>query len=157
MAYIIAAGLQISLDGITYYKLTDHNREQIQISPSLIEKSQRMANGTLRKYVIGTKNVLSVSWSYVPSKSSLTVDGNYSSAWLQSFYNSNAGLSIYVKLVASRDDAALFAGYPLDSTFGTALTKEKVYNVFITNFGIELKHRTRHSDFVSMNIEFTEV
>jgi hypothetical protein len=74
MAYLLESGLQISL-GKTYlgvvttdpalmvwYKLTDHNRGEIDISPELIESSSRMANGSMRKYVVAQKNTISASW-----------------------------------------------------------------------------------------------
>jgi len=163
MAYSIAAGIQISLDGSTWYQLTDHNRKEIQANPTLIEKSQRMANGTMRKYVIAKKQVISTSWEMIPSKSSLTVDYDainrkgLSSAWVESFYNANAGLPIYVKLVASKDTAATFGGYPSDTTFGTAFTQSTTYTTFITKFSVTIKHRNTNTDYVNMDIEFTEI
>ena len=96
MAYLLEAGLQISLNGSTWYKLTDHNRDPIQISTDLIEQQSRMANGKMRKYVVAQKNKISCSWKYVPSKTTETVDGNNSAAWIESFYKSNAGMPIYL-------------------------------------------------------------
>ena len=157
MAYAIQAGIQVSLDGTTWYKLTDHNRSEIEIKPSLIEKAQRMADGSMRKYVITTKNTISTSWEMLPSKQTLAVDGNYASAWLQAFYNANSGLPVYVKVITSKDDNATFAGYPLESTFGTSLTKSTTYITFITDFSLTTKYRTKNADFVSMSIEFTEI
>ena len=60
-------GILISADGSTYYKLTDHNREPIDQSYDVIEKSDRMADGTMRKYVVAKKKVLHVSWKEIPS------------------------------------------------------------------------------------------
>jgi hypothetical protein len=74
----------------TWQKLTDHNRDPISISPELIETQSRMANGKMRKYVVAQKNNISVSWSYVPSKTSETADLNYGAAWLESFYQNNS-------------------------------------------------------------------
>jgi len=53
----------------TWYYLTDHNRSEIQINPILIEKEQRMANGTLRKFVISKKDIISTSWKFLPTDS----------------------------------------------------------------------------------------
>ena len=64
MAYSINSGIQISLDGVTYYSLTDHNRAEIDVTPSLIEHSARMANGRMRKYVIATKARTKISSLY---------------------------------------------------------------------------------------------
>jgi hypothetical protein len=157
VTYSIQAGIQISLDGTNWYKLTDHNRKPISISPSLIEKQQRMANGTMRKYVIASKNTISTSWDVLPSKSSLTVDGNHSSAWMQAFYNQNVFLPVYVKVVESKTTDPSMGSYPNDSTFATSFTGYKVYTTYITKFSVTVQHRNLNADYVSMDIEFTEI
>lgn len=50
-----------------WYHLTDHNRNDISITPLLIEKESRMANGTLRKFVVNKKDIISVSWDFLPT------------------------------------------------------------------------------------------
>ena len=105
----------------TWYKLTDHNRDPIDITPFIIESQARMANGKTRKYVIAQKNSISVSWRYVPSKTEETVDLNYSAAWLESFYKSNAGVSIYLKVVSSELDPDAGIGAVPSGTFAPAL------------------------------------
>ena len=108
MAFIIQSGLHVSLDNLTWYKLTDHNREPIAIQPQLIQNESRMANGKMRKYVIGQKNTISASWKYVPSATNLVIDNqlqnadiNFAAAWLESFYKANAGIPIYLKVISS--------------------------------------------------------
>ena len=59
----------------TFQKLTEHNRSPIQVDVERIDQSVRMANGTLRKLFIADKKSLSVSWSMVPSYSTMMVDG----------------------------------------------------------------------------------
>jgi hypothetical protein len=159
MAYLIESGIQVSLTGAngTWQKLTDHNREPVRISPELIESQSRMANGKMRKYVIAQKNNISVSWKYVPSKQSEAVDGFFSAAWLESFYKSNAGLPIYLKVVSSELDPDPSLGSLPSGTFATAQTGFKVYNVYMTNFSKTIINRTRLSDYVDMSIEFTEI
>lgn len=158
MAYLLESGIQVSLNGTTWYKLTDHNRQPIEISPELIENQSRMANGKMRKYVIAQKNNISVSWDYVPSKTSETADLNYGAAWLESFYKSNAGIPIYLKVVSSEiDPDAVLGSVPTDSNFKTAQIGSKVYTVFMTGFSKTIVNRTKLSDYVNMNIEFTEI
>lgn len=158
MAYLLESGIQISLNNSTWYKLTDHNRQPIDISPELIENQARMANGKMRKYVIAQKNNISVSWDYVPSKTAETADLNYGAAWLESFYKSNAGVPIYLKVVSSEiDPDAAIGSVPLDSNFKTAQTGSKVYTVFMTSFSKTIVNRTKLSDYVNMSIEFTEI
>jgi len=149
MAYLLQAGIQLSLDNVNWQKLTDHNRDPIAISQELIETQSRMANGRLKKYVVAQKNIISVSWNYVPSKTSETVDLNHSAAWLESFYISNVGSPVYLKVVASELNSS--------GNFVTAQTGSKVYTVFMNNFSKTIINRTKVSDYVSMSIDFTEI
>lgn len=161
MAYTLQAAVHISLNGTTWYKLTDHNRQSIEINAELIESQNRMANGNMRKYVIAKKDIISTSWNFLPTKSSELVDAGLnvvSAAWLESFYKSNAGVPIYVKLIASEVDPDAAPGsIPSDANFKTAATGSKTYSVFITSFSKTLLKRTTVSDYVDMNIEFTEI
>lgn len=158
MTYPISAGIQISLDNSTWYKLTDHNRQPIQSNPELIEKAERMANGRMRKYVIAKKEKISTDWKYVPTKTLETVDGNNGPAWLESFYNANVGLPIYLKIISSEiiTDPSV-GGIPNNFYFQPATNGSKVYNVFMTGFSKTLIHRTQTTDYVDMTIEFTEI
>ena len=157
MAYLIESGIQVSLNGTVWYSLTDHNRQPINLSVELIESQSRMANGKMKKYVVSQKNKISASWKYVPSKTSECVDGNYGAAWVESFYSSNAGIPIYLKIVSSElaPDSAV-GGVP-SGIFATAQTGSKIYSVFMTDFSKTIINRTKLSDYVDMNIEFTEI
>lgn len=171
MAFALGAGIEVSMNGTTWYKLTDHNRQEIEISPLLIEKESRMANGTLRKFVVSKKDVISVSWEFLPTKPAITntnplttkdpifpiVDGNYSGSWITSFYNANVGNPIYIKLVASKHTDPASGSVPADNTFVSALTGAQTYQVFITNFSRTIRKRTKVTDYVDINIEFTEI
>jgi hypothetical protein len=158
MAYTLQSGIHISLNNSTWYKLTDHNRGEITVTPELIQNESRMANGTLKKYVIAQKDKISTSWSYVPSKTSECVDGNRGAAWLESFYKANVGVPIYVKLIVSELTTDPARGFPPDdSYFVTAQSGSKTYNAYISNFSKRIINRTKVSDYVSMDIEFTEI
>jgi len=67
MAYALQAGIHVSIDKVTWFKLTDHNRQEISINPTVIEKENRMANGTLRKFIVAKKDIISTSWNFLPS------------------------------------------------------------------------------------------
>ena len=71
--------------------ITDHNRAQLTIDVERIEKKQRMANGTLRKYIIADKRTFSTSWSMLPKLTSQTVDGFWGADDIESFYNTVTG------------------------------------------------------------------
>ena len=144
----------------TWYKLTDHNRSEIQVSPILIEKEQRMANGTLRKFVVSKKDIISTSWNFLPTSStskSPIVDGNYGGSWLTSFYNANVGNPIYIKIIASKHTDPSIGQIPNNSTYVSSSTGFKIYQVFITNFSKNILKRTTGTDFVDIDIEFTEI
>lgn len=168
MAYKIQAGIQVSLNGSTWYKLTDHNRQPVQIDVELIESSSRMANGSMRKYVVAKKHKVSTSWTFLPTKTAETADGNYGAAWMESFYNANAGVPLYVKIVESRlssDPSAGSIPNESGSNFKTAQTEATVtdatgsrtYSAFISSFSKTLTKRTSVADYVDINIEFTEI
>ena len=74
-----------------YNKITEHNRSAIEINPMRIEKTQRMANGSLRKYFIADKKRFSVSWDMLPAYRTLTVDGKWGAEDLRTFYSSTEG------------------------------------------------------------------
>jgi hypothetical protein len=61
-------------DPLSWHKLTDHNRQPIGISYDLIENTQRMANGILRKYVVARKFKITTAWQDLPSLDSNLVD-----------------------------------------------------------------------------------
>jgi hypothetical protein len=168
MAYKIQAGIQVSLNGSTWYKLTDHNREPIKIDVEMIESSSRMANGAMRKYVVAKKHKISTSWAFLPTKTAEAADGNFGGAWMESFYNANAGIPIYVKVIESKLNADPAVGAIPDESganFKTAQTEtsttnatgSRTYSVFITSFSKTLSKRTPVADYVDISIEFTEI
>src|ERR1043165_2602352 len=71
--------------------ITDHNRQQLSIDVERIEKKQRMANGTLRKYIVADKRNFSTSWQMLPKLSSQTVDGFWGADDIEQFYNTVGG------------------------------------------------------------------
>lgn len=72
-------------------KITDHNRSELSVDVERIESARRMANGTLRKYVIADKRSFSVSWEDLPNQRDWTVDGFWGGRDIEAFYNTNAG------------------------------------------------------------------
>jgi hypothetical protein len=73
--YSSSAGLTIALASAptTTYQLTDHNRQPIKLDYEIIEKANRMADGTLRKYVVARKKKFSTSWQMLPSGTGVPV------------------------------------------------------------------------------------
>ena len=96
----------------TFIILSDHNRSEIGVNPTRIEKRDRMVNGRMRSFHIADKQTITVSWDMLPSrrfssdpnfntttgKSSLTgtdeqytVDGGAGGADLLDWYDNHTG------------------------------------------------------------------
>ena len=156
MTFALEAGIQVSLDQNTWYKLTDHNRSEISIKPEIIEKSERMANGMMRKYVISKKDNISTSWNSIPSKTSRTVDLNYSASWLEAFYYANVNIPIYIKVKIATEEVPTLGSFPTE-VGNTSSNSDRIYRVFMSNFQKSITHRNSLGDMVNMSIEFIEV
>lgn len=93
--------------GAEYYKVSEHNRSEFTISPQRFEKTQRMANGSLRKFWVADKKVFNVSWEMLPHTTALTVDGGWGAKDLRDFYYSEGGrgtFNIKVNLATNGTD-----------------------------------------------------
>jgi hypothetical protein len=182
MTYQIQAGITVSITGEdgTWYQLTDHNRQPIKISYEVIEKTNRMADGTLRRYVINRKHKISASWQMVPSstfhylpdgvtKIYDTVDSSSTDAnkgkggiWMKSFYEANVFVPIKVKLITAGGTLPDASAIPSENTYFSSYQADinlnnTVYTMYITNFDYEVVKRNRFYDLVNINMEFTEV
>ena len=172
MAYSASAGIAVATSAAptTFYQLTDHNRQPITIDFDVFEKAARMADGTMRKYVVARKRKVSVSWQDLPSGTgkpynpstssafnygySFTVDGYKGGAWIKSFYEQNVFKPIVVKIVHSGDNATTnsdSAFYPSPNTTGES------FNCFMTSFKYDIIKRYALTDLVNVSIEFTEI
>lgn len=115
MAYplILPVGSALSLDG---NQLSEHNRGPITISFNTIEKSQRMASGTMRRFFIDTYRTLSVSWQMLPSTSALTVDGKYGATQIRDLYlNTSGQMTVTVNYNGSTTHS--FLAFATDASF----------------------------------------
>jgi hypothetical protein len=80
---------------LIWNKVTEHNRSEFNLSNERIEKSQRMANGTLRKYFVADKKSFDLSWTLIPSYRTYTVDGAWGAEDLRSYNNSTEGRTAF--------------------------------------------------------------
>lgn len=113
MAWQDNAIMYWSLDSTTWNKITDHNRQPLDISFERIGTQNRMVDGTLRRHSVAKKRTFSISWTMLPSKRDSvynsktglnTVDGGWAGEDIESFYNANDG-SFKVKLRKGTDEA----------------------------------------------------
>ena len=172
MTYSASAGIAVATSAAPtiFYQLTDHNRQPIAMDYDVLEKVARMADGTMRKYVVSRKRKVSAFWQDLPSGTgkpanpansstlnygyTFTVDGNKGGAWIKSFYEQNVFKPIVVRVIHSGDNATTNADsafYPSPNTAG------ETFNCFITGFKYDIIKRYELTDLVNVSIEFTEI
>lgn len=116
-------------------RITDHNRSALSVSVERIEEATRMANGTMRKYIIADKRTFSTDWTDLPQTSSLTVDGYWGKNDIEAFYNTVPGPFVL----------KLFMG---DGNV-------EQYTVMLSKYSAEISKRGAF-DFWKVNVELTE-
>lgn len=114
--------------------ITDHNRSELQISSERIEKKQRMANGTMRKYVVADKNTFSVSWRELPHSASFTVDGYWGANEMFTFYSSTIGA---FDLEITYGDGSTETFSVMFSDFSSSINKRGFYDFWETSVTME--------------------
>lgn len=133
--------------------LSDHSRSPLAVSYDTIENTQRMADGTSRKYVIATKKTLSCAWEMLPSRKSitensvtteLTVDSNADALSMKRFYEINFPYPMTLSLYYKRNSS-------------TDLSYVETINVFWTTFSFDVVKRYRDFDYWNVTAEFTEI
>ena len=117
--------------------LTDHNRSPLQISTEVIEQSNRMANGTMRKYVVAAKSSFSTDWNDLPSSSSYTVDGKAGADSMSDFYSRFYQYPIKLDVF-----------YPSSSS---------TYNVYFKQFNANVTKRSTIYNFYNINAAWEEI
>jgi ATP adenylyltransferase/5',5'''-P-1,P-4-tetraphosphate phosphorylase II len=100
--------------------VTDHNRQALSVDVERIEKKQRMANGTLRKYIVADKRTFGTSWTMLPKLSSQTVDGFWGADAIEQFYNTVTGT---FSLELSDGDSETYTYNVMFSDFSKSISK----------------------------------
>lgn len=114
----------------TWSKLTEHNRQPLSIAKNRIQKTQRMSDGTLRKFFIAEKREFSTSWNMLPTFSNMTVDGGYAKSEIESFYNTSKGQGTFkIKIVYGKEQTSPYA------------ERSEVVTVSLTSCSFELVKR----------------
>jgi hypothetical protein len=90
----------------TSYLITEHNRQPLEISYETIEDSNRMADGTLRKFVTANKKRIAMTWQTVPAAGGkvFTADGNLGAAFLKSFYEEYVYKPVWVRMTYAAEN-----------------------------------------------------
>lgn len=133
-----------------FRRITEHNRSPLSINTERIESSQRMANGTLRKYFIADKLNLNASWEMIPSFRNETVDGGWGAEDIKNFYESSAGRgSFRVKV-----NPTVFSPSLVEGT--AALSDDYTYTMVFSSCDFTILKRGLQP-FWSVNISLEQV
>ena len=144
-------GLAFSNAGsLGFRRITEHNRSPLSINIERIESSQRMANGTLRKYFVADKLNLNASWEMIPSFRNETVDGGWGAEDIKNFYESTAGRgSFRVKI-----NPTVFSPSLVEGT--AALSDDYTYTMAFSSCDFTILKRGLQP-FWSVNISLEQV
>ena len=140
-------------NGLTWNKISDHNRQPLSIDFERFESKTRTVDTTLRRYSVAKKRTFSLSWVMFPSKRNsvyggktgiTTVDGGWAGEDIENFYNTVDG-AFKIKLRKGTDEAK-------DIADGTI----EVATVMITDFSKVVEKRGV-VDLWSLDITLEEV
>jgi hypothetical protein len=129
----------------SWVKISDHNREPLSVSIERIETKQRMADGTMRRYVVAKKRSWSTSWALLPSRTASLLVNGQSGEWMEKFHNETDG-SFLMRL---RDGD--------DSNKATTDSSIEEVKVMIDTFSKEITKRGPTTDLWSLDLTLVEV
>lgn len=140
-----------STDGSTWNKVSDHNRSPLDISWERLERKNRMAGGTLRRYSVAKKRTITCSWEMFPSKMTPvlngvtglgTVDGGWAGEDIENFYNNVDG-RFWVKLRKGSDESKAVGDGSIEivqvmfSDFSKSVTKRGIVDFWSLDVTLE--------------------
>lgn len=115
-------------------KVSDHNRAPVSVSLNRIEEKTRMANGTMRKFVIADKRTFSTSWTDLPEVAAKTVDGFWGKREIETFYNANPGA---FTLVLHMGDGTVETHIVMFSKFDAEISKRGAFDFWKVSVEME--------------------
>ena len=147
----------ISTSTGTVLTLSDHSRSPLTVNYELIEKSSRMADGTMRRYVVNKKATFSCQWTMLPTIRSHVADGNADARDMKEFYDrycyAPLELELYYMTNASERGLAVYPPVQGSATYAHKESKA----VYWTSFSFEVVKRLRNFDYWNVTSEFTEI
>lgn len=119
-------------------RLSDHNRSPISIDFEKIENRDRMANGTLRSFVVATKKKIKASWEDLPRQDAQTVDGFWGANSIRAFYISSGNGPFWITI-----------------NYGDGTNE--YFQVMFSDFSIRLSKRSSVTDLYNIDFGLEEV
>lgn len=126
--------------------LSDHSRSPLSVNYEMIEKSQRMADGSMRKYVVAKKKIYSCDWTMLPTIRGQVADGNADARDLRDYYEAYCYKPLDMTLYFARN-------FSERSDLGYTQS----VGVFWTSFNFEVIKRYKNFDYWNVSAEFTEI
>jgi acetylornithine deacetylase/succinyl-diaminopimelate desuccinylase-like protein len=109
-----------SKNNYVFRRVSEHNRSDFNIGTNRIKQSTRMANGTLREFIVADKKTFNVSWTMLPSYRNETVDGGWAAEDLKAFYESSDGKKAFeIKINTSHNPSNIEDSSFWESTANT--------------------------------------
>lgn len=145
------------LDGATWVKIPDHGRSPLTISVERIQNEQRMADGTMRRYVIAKKRTFSTSWDNLPDKTGpFLANGDQAGEWMEVFHNKTDG-SFKMRLRAGANENIALAT-ALTRTGGDPLLADNAreFTVMFSDFSKDVVKRGKAFDLWSLSLTLVE-
>jgi hypothetical protein len=153
--------------------LSDHNRGELNFTPTRIEQRQRTINGRMRSYHIADKLTMSVSWTNLPSRSYYQ-DAGFSSTGLSPEKNTTkeftsdggaGGVELLDWYENHKGPFWMFLAYDKYSNFGKAdadygnLAKyNQIIQVYIADFNYSVvKRGGSNHDLWNISVSLEEV
>jgi hypothetical protein len=126
--------------------LSDHSRSPLSVSYDVLSKSDRMADGTLKRYVVARKKIIQCQWSMLPTIRSQVADGNADARDMKEFYESNLYRPMSMTLYYNRNTA---------ERSGAAYAE--TLSVYWNNFTFDVVKRYKNFDYWNVTAEFLEI
>ena len=126
--------------------LSDHSRSPLGLSYEMIERSQRMIDGTMRKYVVAKKRIIRCDWIMLPTIRSQVVDGHADARDMKGFYEEYCYKPIDMTLYYSRNFEER-----------QDLNYTESIGVFWDSFNFNVVKRFKNFDYWNVTAQFTEI
>lgn len=116
-------------DGVSWFRISDHGRAPLDVSYERIEFKNRMADATLRRYVVDKKRTWAISWENLPARTEIgalnTADGGLDGDDIEKFYFENDGaFEIKIRNGNGQTDRATV----MITDFSKTIVKRGVFN-----------------------------
>lgn len=128
-----------------WVKISDHGRGELSIGVERIETKQRMANGTMRRYVTAKKRTWSTSWDNFPNVAGNFLVNGQAGNWMEKFHNEVDG-PFKIRFRTGQDQQK-----------ATTHTSIEEATVMITDFSKNVVKRGLGFDLWSLDITLEEV